>query len=227
MWFDHTFGKWDLYTIPRLFEKMYSHNPKLLVNDRAARGLPDIPAEYEPLNKADFDTPENRMGAFQYGRAWESCMILSPHADHGGWSYRPGWRHPLAHGNAAPAFLRRHRRWQYAAQPGAAAGWLDPPGRGSRPQRHRAMDEKIRRRPSTAPAAARGTMAHGAAPPIAARTSISTSSSPATNRSTCAPCRSASPPPPPSTASRFPSNKPKTRSPSPSPKKPAIRTSRC
>ena len=38
---------------------------------------------------ADFDTPENRMGAFQYGRAWESCMILSPHADHGGWSYRP------------------------------------------------------------------------------------------------------------------------------------------
>ncbi|MCY2994328.1 MAG: alpha-L-fucosidase [Planctomycetota bacterium] len=22
-------------------------------------------------------------------RAWESCMILSPHADHGGWSYRP------------------------------------------------------------------------------------------------------------------------------------------
>jgi len=89
LWFDHTFGRWDLYTIPRLFEKMYSHNPKLLVNDRAAKALPDIPAEYEPLNKADFDTPENRMGAFQYGRAWESCMILSPHADHGGWSYRP------------------------------------------------------------------------------------------------------------------------------------------
>lgn len=89
LWFDHTFGRWDLYTIPRLFERMYEKNPKLLVNDRAAKALPDIPAKYEPLNKADFDTPENRMGAFQYGRAWESCMILSPHADHGGWSYRP------------------------------------------------------------------------------------------------------------------------------------------
>ena len=80
LWFDHTFGKWDLYTIPRLFEKMYAKNPSLLVNDRAAKALPDIPEKYEVLNKADFDTPENRMGAFQYGRAWESCMILSPHA---------------------------------------------------------------------------------------------------------------------------------------------------
>jgi hypothetical protein len=64
-------------------------NPRLLVNDRAARGLNDVPAGFQALNRADFDTPENRMGSFQYGRAWESCMILSPHADHGGWSYRP------------------------------------------------------------------------------------------------------------------------------------------
>jgi alpha-L-fucosidase len=89
MWFDHTFGMWDNYTIPRLFGKMYSKNPRLLVNDRAARGLPDIPRIYQALDHGDFTTPENRMGSFQYGRAWESCMILSPHADHGGWSYRP------------------------------------------------------------------------------------------------------------------------------------------
>lgn len=89
LWFDHCFGKWDQYTIPRLHEKMYSHNPQLLLNNRAARGLPDIPEEYTKLAHADYDTPENRKGAFQHGRPWESCMILSPHPDHGGWSYRP------------------------------------------------------------------------------------------------------------------------------------------
>lgn len=89
LWFDHCFGMWDQYTIPRLYEKMYAHNPALLVNNRAARGIKDIPAEYDALAHADYDTPENRMGAFQYGRAWESCMILSPTEDHGGWSYRP------------------------------------------------------------------------------------------------------------------------------------------
>ncbi len=89
MWFDHCFGNWDQYTIPHLFETMYAVKPDLLVNNRAARGLKGIPAEFRALDAADFDTPENRMGTFQYGRAWESCMILSPHADHGGWSYRP------------------------------------------------------------------------------------------------------------------------------------------
>lgn len=89
MWFDHAFGDWDQYTIPRLYEKMYALNPDLIVNNRAARGIKDIPAEYSALAHADYDTPENRMGAFQHGRAWESCMILSPNEDHGGWSYRP------------------------------------------------------------------------------------------------------------------------------------------
>lgn len=89
VWYDHAFGSWNQFTIPRLFEKMYSYNPKLIVNNRAAKGLPDIPSEFQTLTQADFDTPENRMGTFQHGRAWESCMILSPHADEGGWSYRP------------------------------------------------------------------------------------------------------------------------------------------
>lgn len=89
VWYDHAFGSWNQFTIPRLFEKMYSYNPKVIVNNRAAKGLPDIPSEFQTLTQADFDTPENRMGTFQHGRAWESCMILSPHADEGGWSYRP------------------------------------------------------------------------------------------------------------------------------------------
>ena len=90
LWYDHCFGKWEQYTIPRLYQKMFSHNPKLLVNNRAAKGIANISKENLPLRLGDYDTPENRMGAFQHGRAWESCMILSPHADHGGWSYRHG-----------------------------------------------------------------------------------------------------------------------------------------
>ena len=89
LWFDHCFGAWDQYTIPQLYQKMYAHNSNLLVNDRAARGLPDIPKAFKPLKHGDYETPENRMGSFQSGRAWESCMILSPHPDHGGWSFRP------------------------------------------------------------------------------------------------------------------------------------------
>ena len=89
MWFDHCFGRWDQYTIPHLFEMMRGLHPALLVNNRAARGLPDVPEAFRALDQGDFDTPENQMGTFQHGRAWESCMILSPHADSGGWSYRP------------------------------------------------------------------------------------------------------------------------------------------
>ncbi|CAA6677700.1 MULTISPECIES: alpha-L-fucosidase [unclassified Lentimonas] len=89
LWFDHAFGQWDQYTIEQLYQKMYHHNPNLLVNNRAVRGLKNVPADYTALKDGDYDTPENRMGSFQAGRAWESCMILSPTVDHGGWSYRP------------------------------------------------------------------------------------------------------------------------------------------
>lgn len=46
VWYDHAFGSWNQFTIPRLFEKMYSYNPKLIVNNRSAKGLPDIPSEF-------------------------------------------------------------------------------------------------------------------------------------------------------------------------------------
>ena len=101
MWFDHTAGSWDDYTIPELFDMMYElQGENLLVNNRAARfirreeGLkyePDDP-ELKKLVLGDFDTPEQRIGKFQPGRAWESCITMS-RCDHesggGGWSYRP------------------------------------------------------------------------------------------------------------------------------------------
>jgi hypothetical protein len=93
MWFDHCFGDWSQYTIEGLFEEMYRLQPDLLVNDRAARGLKNIPAGgAAQLVAGDYDTPEQRIGTFQRGRAWESCVTMTHCADGGGWSYRPDGR---------------------------------------------------------------------------------------------------------------------------------------
>jgi alpha-L-fucosidase len=62
--------------------------PGILVNNRLA-----ILAEYNRGPRdlwGDFDTPEQRIGSYQYGRAWESCMTLT--ANPGGWSYHVGAR---------------------------------------------------------------------------------------------------------------------------------------
>jgi alpha-L-fucosidase len=40
------------------------------------------------MTRGDFDTPENRIGAMNLARDWESCMILSPTPENQGWSYR-------------------------------------------------------------------------------------------------------------------------------------------
>jgi len=93
MWFDHCFGDWSQYTIVDLFKEMYRLQPDLLVNDRAARGLKDIPAGgTAQLVRGDYDTPEQRIGTFQRGRAWESCVTMTHCPDGGGWSYRPDGR---------------------------------------------------------------------------------------------------------------------------------------
>jgi alpha-L-fucosidase len=101
MWFDHTAGTWDDYTIPELFKMMYDlQGEDLLVNNRAARFIkkekgktyePDDPALKEMV-MGDFDTPEQKIGKFQTDRAWESCMTMtrcSHESGGGGWSYRP------------------------------------------------------------------------------------------------------------------------------------------
>lgn len=92
MWYDHTFGDWDQFTIERLFKKMYQAQPDLLVNNRAARGIGNISkgAMFQ-MTEADYDTPEQQIGHFQTSRAWESCVTMTrPRHDTGGWSYRPG-----------------------------------------------------------------------------------------------------------------------------------------
>jgi alpha-L-fucosidase len=96
LWFDHVAGNWRDYRFQELFEMMYRLHPNLLVNDRAARFIRATDDRPSPalasLVQGDFDTPEQRIGKFQYGRAWESCVTITECKDGGGWSYRPDGR---------------------------------------------------------------------------------------------------------------------------------------
>ena len=62
-------------------------NPDILINNRLTV-LADYDKQPEPY-VGDFDTPEQRIGAFQTSRAWESCMSIVKTEEGGGWSYRP------------------------------------------------------------------------------------------------------------------------------------------
>jgi alpha-L-fucosidase len=88
IWFD-SYGRGDLvdfWRIGETFDLIKTLQPDILVNNRLAvlGGYNKQPAPY----RGDFDTPEQKVGAFQNTRPWESCMsIVTAHG--GGWSYRP------------------------------------------------------------------------------------------------------------------------------------------
>ena len=92
MWFDHAFGDWNQFTIENMFKMLYKQHPDILVNNRSARGLNNIPpGAMHQLTEADYDTPEQQIGHYQTNRAWESCVTMTRcRNDSGGWSYRPG-----------------------------------------------------------------------------------------------------------------------------------------
>ncbi len=96
LWFDHVAGNWHDYKFQELFDMLHQLQPGILVNDRAARFIratEDQPAPgLVPMVNGDFDTPEQRIGKFQYGRGWESCVTMTECKDGGGWSYRPDGR---------------------------------------------------------------------------------------------------------------------------------------
>jgi alpha-L-fucosidase len=94
LWFDHVSGTWSDYRFRELFEMIYELQPRIIVNNRAARfvfaskaGQPD--PEIAALVRGDFDTPEGKIGVFQQDRPWESCIVMSKPESGGGWSYRP------------------------------------------------------------------------------------------------------------------------------------------
>jgi alpha-L-fucosidase len=63
IWFDGLGGSEEDWDSRKLFKMMRQLQPHLLINDRG--GLP-----------ADFDTPEQRIGDFKFGRPWESCITI-------------------------------------------------------------------------------------------------------------------------------------------------------
>jgi alpha-L-fucosidase len=92
MWFDHVGGRdWGKWRFDELFAMMYRLQPRLLVNDRAARFCgPKSPEDRDPaspeirkMTDGDFYTPEGRIGSMDIARDWESCIHVGQ-----GWSYR-------------------------------------------------------------------------------------------------------------------------------------------
>lgn len=71
IWFDGLGGKAVDWDSERLLAMIHELQPGVIINNRG--GLP-----------ADYDTPEQRVGAFQIDRPWETCMTLCRQ-----WSWKP------------------------------------------------------------------------------------------------------------------------------------------
>jgi len=71
MWFDGLGGRPEDWDSPALFRIIRTLQPHILINNRA--GLP-----------ADFDTPEQRIGAQRTDRPWETCMTICRQ-----WAWKP------------------------------------------------------------------------------------------------------------------------------------------
>ena len=103
MWFDHVGGQdWGKWEFDELFAMMYQLQPKLIVNNRAARFCgpnteddrgPASP-EIKKMTEGDYYTPEGRIGSMDIERDWESCIHVGKV-----WSYRgeDGFKGPDAY----------------------------------------------------------------------------------------------------------------------------------
>lgn len=92
MWFDHVGGcDWGKWRFDELFSMMYRLQPKMIVNNRAAKFcLPATPEDRGPsspeiakMTEGDYYTPEGHIGAMDIQKQWESCIHVGQ-----GWSYR-------------------------------------------------------------------------------------------------------------------------------------------
>jgi len=83
LWFDHDGGPapWDQ---ERTYTLVRSLQPRLVINNRLDCGsMKDIEAQKMGPN-ADYYTPEQRVGAFDTRRPWETCMTIGTQ-----WAWKP------------------------------------------------------------------------------------------------------------------------------------------
>ncbi len=83
LWFDAEGGStpWDQENTYRLVRTL---QPRMIINDRLGLGpyAERSPEHIDPY--ADYQTPEQRVGAFEIRRPWETCMTLGTQ-----WSWKP------------------------------------------------------------------------------------------------------------------------------------------
>lgn len=86
MWFD---GEWEKpWTVERgwtLLNYCRELDPKMLVNNRVGKGREGMEGVTKPdFAPGDYDTPEQRVGAYNDQRPWETCMTICSQ-----WSWKP------------------------------------------------------------------------------------------------------------------------------------------
>ncbi len=87
IWFD---GEWEQPWTADLGDDMYEYvrslQPSIIINNRVSKGregMAGTTAQTEH-NPGDYDTPEQRIGAFNNDRPWETCMTICQQ-----WAWKP------------------------------------------------------------------------------------------------------------------------------------------
>jgi len=87
-WFD---GEWEDPWTREYGNELYAYlkkiQPDLVINNRVSKGRQGMEGTTVDIsdNAGDFDTPEQRIGAFNRERPWETCMTLGKQ-----WAWKPG-----------------------------------------------------------------------------------------------------------------------------------------
>jgi len=78
IWFDNLNSRWQHWNTPLMLKMIRTLQPGCLVNARWGGGkIPGV------KDCGDYDTPEQKLGAFKIDRPWETCATMG-----GGWSWR-------------------------------------------------------------------------------------------------------------------------------------------
>lgn len=85
LWFD---GEWEApWTVERgedLYQFCRKLQPSLIINNRVSKGRAGMAGTTVGNAPGDYDTPEQRIGAYQDARPWETCMTICQQ-----WAWKP------------------------------------------------------------------------------------------------------------------------------------------